>query len=135
MNIMISLQGLGSFLLYFLVGVVAEALFVVIYMAATKHDEARLIAQGNVAAAISLAGAVLGFTLPLASATIHSVSLLDMAVWSAIALIVQIVLFLLVDRLLSGISRRIEENNVAAGVILAAAALAIGTVNAACMTY
>jgi putative membrane protein len=108
---------------------------VLIYMAVTRHDEAGLIKHGNVAAAISLGGAVLGFTVPLASAVIHSVSLLDMAVWSAIALVVQVAVFLLVDRLLSGISRRIEENNVAAGVVLATAALGIGVINAASMTY
>jgi putative membrane protein len=135
MSILMSLETLGSFLGYFAAALVAQALFVAAYMGVTSHHEFRLIRQGNVAAAISLAGAVLGFTLPLASAVIHSLSLLDMAVWSAVALVVQLAVFRLVDFLLRDISRHIDEGNIAAGVTLAAAALAIGAVNAASMSY
>lgn len=135
MGIMMSLQTLGSFALYFGAALVALIVFVVLYMAVTSHHEATLIRQGNTAAAISFAGAMLGFILPLASAVIHSVSLIDMLVWSAIALVVQLVLFLVVDFLLRSVSRHIEEGNVAAGITLGAAALAIGVINAACMTY
>ena len=135
MGIVMSLQTLGSFLLYFGAALVAMAVFVVLYMAVTSHHEASLIRQGNTAAAISFAGALIGFTLPLASATIHSVSLIDMLVWSAIALVVQLAVFLLVDRLLREISRHIEEGNMAAGTTLAAVSVAIGIINAACMTY
>ena len=134
MAIMMSLQTIGAFLLYFGAALVALAIFVVLYMAVTSHHEASLIRQGNTAAAISFAGALLGFTLPLASAVIHSVSLLDMLVWSAIAIAVQLVVFLVVDFLLRSVSRHIEEGNVAAGITLGAAALAIGINTAASMT-
>jgi putative membrane protein len=129
------LQAIGNFLLYFGVALGFEAIFIALYMAVTPHHEAKLIKQGNSAAAISLGGAVLGFTLPLASAIIHSVSLLDMAVWSAVALLVQLAVYLLVDFLLREISRRIDEGNVAVAAILAVASLAIGMINAASMTY
>jgi putative membrane protein len=89
MNLMISLQGLDDFLAYFVAALAAEAVFVLVYMRATPHHEMNLIKAGNVAAAVSLGGAVLGFTLPLASAVANSVSLLDMGVWAVIALIVQ----------------------------------------------
>jgi putative membrane protein len=135
MGIVMSLQTLGSFLLYFGAALVAMAVFVMLYMAVTSHHEASLIRQGNTAAAISFAGALIGFTLPLASAIIHSVSLLDMLVWSAIAIVVQLAVFLLVDRILREISRHIEEGNMAAGTTLAAVSVAIGIVNAASMTY
>jgi putative membrane protein len=91
------LQPIGPFLLYFGVALVFEAIFIALYMAVTPHHEATLIKQGNAAAAISLGGAVLGFTLPLASSIIHSVSLLDMAVWSVVALLVQLAVYRLVD--------------------------------------
>lgn len=135
MNIMLSLQGIGSFVIYFAASVVAEAIFVVLYMAVTPHHEAALIKAGNTAAAVSLGGAVLGFTLPLASAVTNSVSLLDMAVWSAVALVVQLAVFLLANLFLRGLSRRIEEGNLAAGITLAITSLAIGVLNAASMTY
>lgn len=135
MDIMISLQGLGDFLIYFAAAIIAEALFVALYMAVTPHNEAELIKAGNAAAAISLAGAVLGFTLPLASAVTHSVSVLDMAVWSGVALIVQLAVFLIANIVLRDLSRRIEQGNVAAGITLATASFAIGILNAASMTY
>ncbi len=135
MGIVMSLQTLGSFLLYFGAALAAMAVFVVLYMAVTSHHEASLIRKGNTAAAISFAGALIGFTLPLASAIIHSVSLIDMLVWSAIALVVQLAVFLVVDRILREISKHIEEGNMAAGTTLASVSVAIGIVNAASMTY
>jgi putative membrane protein len=135
MTIMMSLQTIGSFALYFAVALVAVALFVAAYMAVTSHDEVALIKKGNTAAAISLGGALIGFTLPLASVIEHSVSLIDMAIWSAVALVVQLVVLKIVDVALREVSRHIEEGNVAAGTTLAAASIALGIVNAACMTY
>jgi putative membrane protein len=135
MIIMMSLQTIGSFALYFAVALVAVALFVAAYMAVTSHDEVALIKKGNTAAAISLGGALIGFTLPLASVIEHSVSIIDMAIWSAIALIVQLVVLKIVDVALREVSRHIEEGNVAAGTTLAGASIALGIVNAACMTY
>ena len=132
---MTSLQPIGLFLLYFGVAFVFEAVFIALYMAVTPHHEAALIEQGNAAAAISLGGAVLGFTLPLGSAIVHSVSLLDMAIWSAVALLVQLAVYLLVNFMLRGVSRRIEEGDTAAATILAVASLSIGMINAASMTY
>ncbi len=135
MDVMMSLQGVGGFLQYFGAALLAEIVFLLVYMSVTTHREAALIAQGNAAAAVSLIGALLGFTLPLASVVIHAVSLIDMAIWSAIALVVQIAVFLLVDRLFSGISHRIEAGNMAAAIALAGASLAIGAINAASMSY
>ena len=37
---MLSLQGLGSFLLYFAAGIAAEAIFFALYIAVTPHREA-----------------------------------------------------------------------------------------------
>ena len=78
---------------------------------------------------------MLGFTVPLASAMIHSVSLLDMVVWSAVALGVQVAVFTAADRLMRGVSALIEKDNVAAGVTLGSGSLTIGLINAASMSY
>ncbi|HEU0070188.1 MAG TPA: DUF350 domain-containing protein [Alphaproteobacteria bacterium] len=133
--ILTSLDTLGSFLLFFAVALAAVALFVAIYMAVTTHHEASLIQQGNSAAAISFGGALVGFSLPLASVIVHSLSIVEMAIWSGVALIVQIVVFKVVDLLIREVSRHIEEGNVAAGITLASASIAIGLINAACMSY
>ena len=130
-----SLAGLPSFLLYFALGIAAFAAFFVIYGAATPYDELALIREGNVAAAISLGGAVLGFVLPLASAVAHSVGPVDMVVWSVIALAVQIVVYFLVSRLVPHFAEAIRAGRVAGATLLAVLALATGILNAACMTY
>lgn len=135
MDIMISLQGLGSFLAYLAAALVAETAFILLYMVVTPHHEGALIRAGNTAAAVSLGGAVVGFTLPLASAIVNSATLLDMAVWSAVGLIVQLAVFVVVNLTLRDLSRRIEDDNVAAGITLAVASVVTGGLSAACMTY
>ena len=130
-----SLAGLPSFLLYFCLGIAAFAAFFVIYVAVTPYDELALIREGNVAAAISLGGAVLGFVLPLASAIAHSVGPVDMVVWSVIALAVQLVVYFLVTRLVPHFAEAIRAGRVAGATLLAVLAGATGILNAACMTY
>ena len=83
------LQGLPAFAGYFAVGLGFVALFLAIYLHLTPHRELHLIRQGNLAASPALSGALTGFCLPLASAMAHSVSLVDLALWGAIALLAQ----------------------------------------------
>lgn len=135
MSIAYSLAGLDDFLLYFVVALAAMAAFLVVYTLVTPHREVRLIRDGNLAAATSLGGAVIGFALPLASAIQHSVSIGDMAVWAVIALAVQLIVFGLVNAVLRHVSRQIEAGNLAAGLTLATAAIASGLLNAASMTW
>ena len=135
MNIAASLAGLGPFLAYLVAGLVAQGAFLAIYTAVTPHRELALIRAGNAAAALSLGGAVVGFTLPLASTIAHSVSFVDFAVWAVIALVVQIAVYLMASLALGGLSRRIADGNIAAGTTLALSSLAIGILNAACLTY
>jgi putative membrane protein len=134
MNLTFSLQGIDSFFLYFATAVVAEAIFVVLYMAMTPHNEAALIKAGNPAAALSFAGAVIGFTLPLTSAIAHNVSLPGTVVWAVVALLVQLAVFLLTNLFLRELSRRIEQGDLAAGIMVAVASVASGMISAACMT-
>ena len=134
MDVMSALQGIASFFLYLGTALAAEVIFVVLYMAVTPHHEATLIKAGNTAAALSFGGAVIGFTLPLASAIAHNVSLPGTVAWAVVALVVQLAVFLLTNLFLRDLSRRIEEGDVAAGITVAVASLARGMISAACMT-
>jgi putative membrane protein len=127
--------GLANFLVYLVSALVAEGLFLLLYVKVTPHKEFTLIRNGNVAAAISLGGAVLGFTLPIASTVMNSVTLQDMIVWSAIALIAQLAVFLLLSLAFRDLSQRIAADDRAAGIALAVGSLTIGVLNAACLTY
>ena len=130
-----SLAGVPPFLVYFVVGLALLAVFLAIYGWITPYRELALIRDGNVAAAISLAGVVLGFTLPLASAIAHSVGLVDMIVWGAIALASQLIVYFIVARLVPHFAEAITAGRVSAATLLAAVALAVGILNAAAMTY
>ncbi len=130
-----SLAGLPAFLSYFAAAIGLLALFLLTYILITPYREIALIREGNPAAAASLSGAILGFVLPLASAIAHSVGLLDMAVWGSIALVVQLLVYFAARLLLPDLARDIPAGKVATGVFLGALSLAIGALNAACMTY
>jgi len=73
-----SLSGFDDFLLYFGLSIGFLAAFLYIYMLVTPYNELQLIRSGNAAAAWSVGFAMLGFSLPLASAVIHSVNPWDM---------------------------------------------------------
>lgn len=130
-----SLTGLPAFLSYFATAIGLLAVFLLAYLWITPYREISLIREGNTAAAASLSGAMIGFVLPLSSAIVHSVSLLDMAVWGLIALIIQLLAYLIARLLLPNLARDIPTGQIASGVFLAALSLAIGLLNAACMTY
>ena len=130
-----SLSGFDDFLLYFGLSIAFVAIFAVIYVWVTPYSEIRLIREGNAAAAVSLSGTLIGYTLPLASAVIHSVNPLDMMLWAAIALVVQILVFIAVRLMVPDIARQITEGKIATGVFLGALSLGAGILNAACMTY
>jgi putative membrane protein len=130
-----SINAVPSFLVYFALALVLLALFVVVYVRVTPYREFALIRQGNVAAAISLSGAILGFVMPLASAVAHSVNLVDMLAWSVVALVVQIIVYIVATRMLLHLREAIEAGVVAPAVLLATLAVSVGLLNAACLTY
>ena len=130
-----SLSGLPLFLEYFVAGILLFGAFLALYGWLTPYNERALIRDGNVAAAISLSGAILGFMLPLASAIAHSVSVVDMIIWGLIALVVQLAVFAVVNRVLPHFGEAIRAGKTAAATLLAALAIAVGLLNAACMTY
>lgn len=124
-----------DFLLYLAVSLALLAAFVAIYIRVTPYREIALIREGNMAAAFSLSGAVLGFVVPLTSAISHSVSLGDMAIWGAIAMLVQIAAFVVARLLIPSIVQDIPAGKQAQGLFLGALSLGVGLLNAACMTY
>jgi putative membrane protein len=129
----LSLVGLPAFLSYFALAVAILVVFGLIYTRLTAHDEFALIRQGKLAAAIALGGSLLAFALPLCSAILHTVSLLDFLIWGVIAIVIQIITFFGVRLFLKNLSERISNNEISAGVFVALSSLAVGAINAACM--
>lgn len=133
-RILTSASGITGFLSYFGIATVLLALFALIYVRVTPYREFQLISGGNEAAAWSLGGALLGYVIPLSSAIIHTVGLVEMVVWGLIALVVQLVTFFVVRRIFPTLSSSIPEGNVAKGLFLGIVSVAMGILTAACMT-
>jgi len=136
-TIMHSLSGLGSFALYFGLSIVFLFIFKLAYALVTPHDEWKLVKEDkNVAAAIGFGGAIIGFAIALGGAASNSVAILDFAVWALVALIAQSLAFALLRfSFMPKIAERIDNNEISAGVMLASMSVAVGLLNAACMTY
>ena len=130
-----SFAGFDDFLVYLAVALVLLALFVAIYIRVTPYRELALIREGNMAASFSLSGSLLGFIIPLAAAVQHSVSLVDMAIWGLIAMVVQIAAFIVVKLLIPSITEDIPAGKGAQGFFLGSLSLGVGLLNAACMSY
>ena len=110
-------------------------LFIAVYIRITPYKEIALIREGNTAAAASLSGAVLGYSIALASSVAHSIDLLDMLVWGAIALCVQLLAFFATKLMLPDLIKDVPENKLASGIFLGAISLGMGILNAACQSY
>lgn len=129
--------GLGalSFGLAFLAAGGFALIFKAVYQAITPHNEGALIRAGNSAAAVALGGAVIGYAIPLASALAHTTSLPEFVAWAFLAGVIQIVTFWGVRRLaLPDVSARIERGDMAAALYLLTISIAVGVINAGCMT-
>ena len=129
------LATLPNFLAYLGTAIVLLVAFMAIYLYVTPYDEINLIRANNVAAAISLSGAVLGFAMPIANVIAHSDTLLDLAVWGVIAGIVQLLAWMVARVALPRLKEAIAAGQVAPAIFVAALSLTVGLINAACMTY
>ena len=130
-----SFAGIGNFAVYLAVSLGYLAVFVTLYIRVTPYREIELIRGGNMAASFSLSGSILGFVIPLAAAVQNSVSLVDMAIWGTIAMLVQIGAFVTARLMIPSIGEDIPANKTSVGFFMGALALAVGLLNAACMSY
>ena len=133
MTIAQSLAGLPAFLTYFLLSLALLVLFLAVYLAVTPYSELQLIRQGNAAAALSLGGSMVGFSLPIASAIVHSANFADMVVWAAVALVLQLLCFAAMHLYRRDIIASIAKGDMASAIFVACGAVVSGILNAACL--
>ncbi len=123
-----------NYLLHLLLAAVLLMAFFIIYTRVTPYNEVLLIRQGNQAAALSLGGALLGFSATIASSLMHTANYQQFFAWAFGAMVVQLLAYLVTTRLLRMSKDQIESNNTAFGGLLGVIALAIGAINAACIS-
>ena len=126
-----SLAGLPGFVSYFCTAFVISIIYLFIYTRLTPNDEFALVRDNNVGAAIALGLSLLGFALPVASAIAHTENLVDCAMWSIIALAVQLVVYFVVRIPIPDLPKRIAAGDLAPAIWLGLASLAAGALSAA----
>ena len=129
------MPGLVDFGIYFGMGLGFMLLYLLLYLYATPHREITLIRGDNMPAAVVLAGALLGFALPLANALRVASGVLGVAAWAFIALVAQLAAYAMVAMLLKDFPKRINRGEMAAAVLAAAIHVSVGLVNSAAMNY
>jgi len=130
----LSFQSVLSFLAYIIVAAVLFGLFQMAYTRLTPHKEFVQIREGNVAAAIALGGALIGFALPASNVIAYSISILDVVIWAVIAAVVQLLAFTVTNLVLKDLSARITRGEIAAAIYAASVSISVGYLNSACMT-
>ncbi|EGQ7973440.1 DUF350 domain-containing protein [Vibrio parahaemolyticus] len=131
------MNGITSFVGYFALSLAFLVAFKFIYMGMTPYNEWKLIKEDkNLSAAIALGGAVIGYAIAISSAAEHSVGIIDYALWGAVALVAQALGYVGVRSLMMPkLVQRIEADEKPAAVLLASVSIAVGLLNAACLTY
>ncbi|MFC0190120.1 DUF350 domain-containing protein [Fictibacillus aquaticus] len=126
-----------NFLLYAATGLGLLMVGFVMFEMTTKVKELKLISKGNTAAALSIGGRLFGLAFVIGSSIANSVNIVDMLIWGAIGIVAQVIAFYIAEVLILRIkiSKAVEENNVAVGVILLLLSLSVGWVIAQCLTY
>ena len=123
-----------TYLIYIASALVMLGVFTAVYTAVTRYKEFDLIREGNIAAVLSYGGALVGFSLTLCSSIAVHASFVMVLVWGVAAMLVQIVVYVVVNKAIDGMNEAIEQNNIAMGGLIGSISLAAGIVNAACLT-
>lgn len=122
------------YLMYLLSGVVLLMGFAQVYVRFTPYNEIALIQSGHTAAAFSFGGALIGFALTLASSAIFNASIVAYLGWALMAMLVQLIAYLVMTRVIPNLHDALEANNVAVGGFMGAVSITIGMINAACLS-
>jgi putative membrane protein len=128
------IANIADFLVYLASALLLLGGFIGLYTLILPMREWEWIKQGNVAASVVLSGAILGFSLPLAESIRQTNTFPRMVVWAAIALAVQLAGFGVMRLLRRDAVAAIERGDMAEAVLLAAGSVALGLINAACLS-
>lgn len=124
---------LPVFLSYWLCSFGLVGAFTLLYVYWTPYKEIPLIREGNVAAACSLGGAILGFVVALAFVIANSAAIHELLFWGAIAGVIQLLGYSIVRFVIPNLPDAITDNKVAHGVFLGLISFSLGILTGACM--
>ncbi|RXI95517.1 DUF350 domain-containing protein [Anaerobacillus alkaliphilus] len=138
MNLTYYLQTFDHFLIYLGTSLVLFLIGTYIFKLITPYSERALIKNGNVAVSLKLLGKMGGLVVVLQSAIRSSINLVDLAIWAFVAIIIQIVLHLVIEYVLTrntNLAKEVEKGNVAVGLLLGGVSILVGLIVAASISF
>lgn len=127
-----------GFLSFFFTALALVIVFLYLYAIVTPYDDYKLIfEENNLAASLGFGGAIIGVSIPLYSALVHSVSYIDFAIWGGVAILIQLIFAFVVTRLEGKYSfkTKISQGIISVGILMAFLSISIGLLNAGSMSY
>lgn len=128
------ISGFPFLITHFATALLMLGIAVYIYEKITPYRELELVREGNVAASISLSGAVLGLAIPLAVVLSGSINIWDIIIWGVVILIIQIAAFFLANVVIDDLKGRIERDEIGAAILLFSGKISIALLNAAAIS-
>ena len=127
-------SGLPILIIHFITTILIFSFAASVYMRITPNHEIDLINEGNIAAAISIGGAILGLAIPMAFCLASSINVYDIVIWGLVILFIQIITYYILDFVLKGISQKIKKGEVAPVLLVAFIKISIGMMTAAAIS-
>ena len=128
------LIGIPVLLFHFALTLFMLALGAFIYVLVTPYREIKLIRDGNIAAALSFSGALIGMGIPLSVSMAGSVNAFDILIYGTVAIILQLLAYRITDLVLKDLPRRIEAGEISAAITMIGIKLSISAINAAAVS-
>ena len=125
------LNGFPVLLMHFSVTLLMLVAGAIIYQMITPFNELDLIRGGNIAAALSFSGALVGLALPLAVCMARSINVWDIIIWGCLTLLIQLIAYRIGDALLKDLPKRIETGELSAATTIVGIKLSVAMINAA----
>lgn len=118
---------LGKHLLSFVTCIALLVIFTRLYVWITPYNEFEEISQDRIASAVSLGGAMVGFTLSILAAAYVGVTFDGLLMWGVFVGVVQLGVFWGMRFIYP---HHIENNNIAVAIFFAASSVCVGAFNA-----
>lgn len=128
------ISGLPTLVVQFVAAAAVYVAGIAAYARLTPYHELELVRNGNVAAAVTLGGALIGLALPVGATLARSLSVADILVWGAVATVMQAAAFGLASLMLRELPARVERGDLAAALVAASVQVSVGIVNAGAMS-
>ena len=122
-----------TYLIYMASALAMLGVFTAVYTAVTRYRELSSSAKATSPPCCPTA-ALVGFSFTLCSSIAVHASFAMFLVWGLAAMLVQIIVYVVVERANHGKNDANEENNNAMGGLIGSISIAAGIVNAACLT-